>query len=191
VSPLTSGTYDVVAVAIKGNTAYGVTITTGVSAGAAMGDIPLTSVGNIATINGTVTAQTAGTTGATAFIAVSALQKVTVGGGDVNFVIPLATQGAVTIPLVTEAGTCPTNTFCKGYSMILPAAKPALGTFSLANPSWTAPVAGADYFINGMATQPSGNGQPDCTPSAKTTVAVPVVAGDTKTAAQLDFTGCS
>ena len=98
---------------------------------------------------------------------------------------------AVTIPLVTEAGTCPTNTFCKGYSMILPAAKPALGTFSLANPSWTAPVAGADYFINGMATQPSGNGQPDCTPSAKTTVAVPVVAGDTKTAAQLDFTGCS
>ncbi len=186
------GGYDVVAVGISGTTAYAMTITTGVNAGAIMGDIPLTAMGTKATINGVVTAVNATPAGTIADISLSALQEVTINSVTVRFVVPLAAQGAVTVPLATESNaSCPTGTFCKSYEMVLPAATPALGAFSRTSPSWSTPAAGTSYFINGVATVPGHSDQADCNPSNQTTpTAVAVVAGDTKTAPRLDFTAC-
>ncbi len=191
VSPLASGAYNVVVVAIKKDqtVAYAATITTGVTPGAIMGKIPVNAAGVPTTIQGQVTAQNASQAGTIADVSLSALQQVTANTGDVKFIIPLALQAAVTVPLSID-GTqgCPAGTNCKSYSMVIPGAKPYVGAFTQTNPSW-AQAASSDYFINAQATVPGHSDQTDCAQPSQTVGPV-VITGPSVTAPVIQFTGC-
>src|SRR5579859_5714565 len=129
--PVPAGSYDVVAVAVNGvNVEYAATITTAVSPGTALGNIPLiatvgtnTGPGSIA---GTVTTST-GTAATAADLAISALQQ----ASSLTFTIPLAQQSSATATATTQAATsCAANTDCATYTLSVPGVNPTMGTFS-------------------------------------------------------------
>jgi hypothetical protein len=199
--PLPMGTFDVVGVAIDGNgVAYNATVLLNATAGASLGKIPLVAETGMdtgpATIEGTVTA-TAGAAGASVDVAMSALQAVTLSGGATRQVsIPL--QGASTVNVATAAGmSCPMNTNCANYTLIVPASNPSVGTFSTSGTTFAAPAAGDVLFsVEGRSFAPMSGGTPICSPARQTTdkdsldMPLKVTAGATVTAKRLDFTGC-
>ncbi len=192
VDELPSGTYDVVAVAIdSNNVAYAATITTGVAPGTALGNVKMYPAAAPAIINGQVTTNVP-TNPDGVDVALSAIQGVTIGSSTVNFFVPLAKQGAVSAPLsIDSAQGCPPNTFCKSYTMEVPAANPTVGAFSVSGTNYQAGSGTATYAINAQATVPKSSGTPDCLPdSNKTTPTFTVTAGQPTTAPTINFTGC-
>jgi len=180
-----------VAVAVNGaNLEYAATITTGVSPGTALGNVPLiatvgtnTGPGSIA---GTVT--TTGTAATAADLTISALQQ----ASSVTFTIPLAQQSSATATATTQASTsCATNTDCATYTLSVPGVNPTVGTFSSNGTSYTAGAAGAaSYTVEAQAFIPQSGGKADCTPPVQTTAALSVSPGQTTQAPALTFTGC-
>ncbi len=191
VSSLDNASYDVVAVAINPNTntAYGMTITTGVNPGTVMGNIPLKSAGVPTTISGQVTAAPAVQTGPAAIVTFSALQQVTINSTNLKFIVPLALQAGVTMPLSVD-GTqgCSAGTNCNTYSLEVPGIAPLVGAFSQTSPAWTQ-AASSDYFLTAQATSPTVSGQPYCSQPNQNfgpiTITGPSVAGPT-----INFTVC-
>jgi len=162
--PLPAGTYDVVAAARTASHTYNATVTLEVPLGRDMGDIPLVSeAGGPATIEGTVTTQiqtgtppTISLTGMEAIVELVALQAVS---GDVF------TGLKVTVPLfagssprvVTADSACPDDTFCGGYSLVVPASNPQVGTFSSPPTSYEQYMpesGGVEYYVNARAYLP-------------------------------------
>ena len=211
--PLAMGAvFDVVSDALTSSgtttTAYDATVVLNVPAGTSLGPVPLVaetpategaSTGP-GTIQGTVTAIN-GTTGAIIDADVSALQSVTVSSTSHTFTVPLFAGSMAADVMVTSSMPCPTGApkgaFCASYTLVVPASNPTIGTFSAGKTTITAPATGdVLYSVEADASNPASDAAM-CSPSSQTTskdsTAVPlkVTPGTTKTAAELDFTGCS
>jgi hypothetical protein len=190
--PVPAGSYDVVAVAANGvNVEYAATITTGVSPGTALGNVPLiatvgTNMGP-GSIAGTVTTST-DTAATAADVTISALQQ----ASSLTFTIPLAQQSSATATATTQASaSCATNTDCATYTLSVPGVNPTIGTFSSNGTSYTAGATGAaSYTVEAQTFVPQSGGKPDCSPSVQTTAALSVSPGQTTQASALTFTGC-
>jgi hypothetical protein len=196
--PVPAGSYDVVATAISStNVIYAATLTTGVSVGASLGNIPLIAAQAPAGVAGQVTTST-GSAGTAADISLSALQTATVGTSTVTFTVPLTAQSSGTASLATAAGaSCAANTDCVAYTLQLPGAPANAGSFSASGTTWTqATAATVDTTVEADAFVPSSGGTPDCTPAVETTTQTSAAAalslgpGLSLTAATLAFTGC-
>ena len=202
--PLPSGNYDVVVTASTATTTYNATATLQVPLGTALGDIalvPETGATTPSTINGLVTTATATPAATSADITLYALQSATPPGGSaVTVTIPLF-AGSTSFPLVTAASTatltCPTNTDCANYTLLVPGSNPRAGTFSSSGTSYSAPTGNAAYSIEADVT--ASDGTADCSSSTLTITtdnATPtpnplaVAPGGTVTAATATFTGC-
>ncbi len=190
------GTYDVVVTAMSGDgtVGYATAITTGVVPGTALGTIALAKAGAPVSVTGNVTSQNGANPAAGTAVdaSLAAWQKVSLGGSTVNVVIPLAMQSAVVVPVPTESNaSCPANTFCKSYTMVLPAANPAVGTFAASGTKYVAGSGEIDYFVNATATVPQSGGTADCSPSSITVGPIVITPGTTPvTAPVIGFTGC-
>ena len=70
--------------------------------------------------------------------------------------IPLF-AGSTSFPLVTAASTatltCPTNTDCANYTLLVPGSNPRAGTFSSSGTSYSAPTGNAAYSIEADVTE--------------------------------------
>ncbi len=205
--PVPMGTFDLVAVGqdVAGGVTYGATVMTGVSGGNSLGMIPLIAqpAGSTAqgTIEGVVTSENAGA-GVSVDAALGALQTVDVGGGTMRDVtIPLFNMSVSNVPTamtpVAAFATCPANTFCEGYSLLVPAQNPSIGTFSSGGTMFSTPAAGDVLFkVEANAFLPMSGGTATCTPPTRIVTedsmaaALKVLSGMTTTAKQIDFTGC-
>ena len=199
--PVDSGqTYDVVAVAIDGaNVAYAATITTGVQAGNTLGNVPMYATTGAsaapASITGVVTS-TGSSGGTVVDLTVSALQQVTLNSSNINFTIPLAGQAppgaTATLSTAPSGGSlvCPAGTDCAQYTLAVPAVNPTLGIFATGGTTYTPGATGAvNYTVEAQAFNPASAGATFCTSPVQTTT-VAVTAGQSVTAAALNFTGC-
>jgi hypothetical protein len=171
--PLPTGTYDVVVSAKNLTNPYNSTITLGVGAGTAIGDIPLYPATGTGTIKGNVTADITGP-GQEVYIDISALKYA---------ILSLPTL-RVTIP--GFSGSTPTTVtaldgILTNYSLSVPTGNVYVGAFSGAGIIYS-PVAGG-YFINAEAK--------NCTQSSQSTGELSVTPGGEVTASNITFTGCS
>lgn len=191
--PVPDGSYDVVAVAIDGNgVAYAATVTTGVQPGTTMGDVPLiaTTGANTgpATITGNVTTST-GSAPAATDIQLAALQTIT---GGTMVTVPLAAQSASTASLTTASGACPANTDCASYTIEVPGVNPNVGAFNAGGTTYSQDTVNpVTYTMDGLAFIVSSGGTSDCTPSEQKATPVTVTPGNSTSAPDLVFTGCT
>ena len=195
--PVPSGTYDVVVVALDGsNNAFAATVNTGVQPGNSLGNVPLvTTGGTAASITGQVTTST-GAAGTAADISLSALQPVP--GQSLSITVPLPAQSATTLSFPTAAdASCPANTLCAGYTVMVPGAHPNVGAFSSGGTTYTQNTVDPVVFtLEGQAVVPMSGGTADCTPPLLSTSnqfgggSLTVTPAASLTAETLAFTGC-
>jgi hypothetical protein len=193
--PVAPGTYDVIAIALNGGTAYAATVTTGVQPGNTLtgsSKVKLKAAGAQATINGTATTTSGTNTAIAEDVTVVPLQMVSA-----NLLIPIPKFGASTVTTITTAvpnppsHICTSNTVaCNGYSLLVPAGNPNVGAFNPNGTTYTQAPAPVSYLVDGQAAS--------CSPSEEQTnqQANPpggplnVSAGGTVTASTLAFSGC-
>jgi hypothetical protein len=202
--PLPTGTYDVVAVAVSGNVAYGPTVLLNVPAGTAAGLIPVTPQTGASTAQGTLqgVVSSAGAAGGISIdAAMSALQSVALPGGATRPVtiptLPGSTETVATVATPQNV-VCPANTFCEQYTLNLPASNPSVGNFSMAGTTFAGPAAGDVLFtLDARAFATMSGGTPTCSPSRLTTdkdqadQPLKLAGGTSVTPKTLSFTGCS
>jgi len=207
--PLPAGaTFDIVATASNGaGVAYNATVVLNVPGGSNVGNIPLQpeagGATGPATLKGNVTAANGGSAG-TIDAAVTAQQAVTVSGGGTLMVAIPGLPGSTSNISVdsTSSSTCSSigvsGANCAGYTLLLPASNPEVGTFSGGTVTYTPPAGGnVAYTVQVDAFAPGGGGTTTCSPSRQTTnlnsTSAPLVvtAGTTTQVQELDFTGCS
>jgi hypothetical protein len=203
--PVPEGDFDVVAAA-KDNSGvtYNATVTLGVSAGAAIGEIPMVPETGTDTGPGTINGEVSTTSGSpsTAVIVLSPLQDVS---SDASMLMTIPTFGEspltfTTVPHDTDGAVCTdtTGTNCFNYTLMVPASDPQVGTFS-ADGTEYAPANDSEeveYQVLAEAFVPDTE-EANCDPSsliadeddAANTLAV--TAGTPVTAERLDFTGCA
>jgi hypothetical protein len=192
--PLPTGNYDIVIAALSTTgVMYHATITFGVSAGTAIGTIPLVRASH--TAPGVITGQVTTDAGAAgADIALSALQTVTpTGSAPIQVTIPLVAESAANVATERTSGSaCPGGTACATYLLTVPASNPLVGTFAAAGTTYAGP-AGGDvlYNVNAQAFIPGMAGTPDCSPAGLVTSPVGVSAGAVSQAGALAFTACT
>jgi uncharacterized protein DUF4382/carboxypeptidase family protein len=200
--PLPAGNYDFVVAALASSVAYNATVTFNVPLGTALtGSNAIQLVAETGTTGpGTITGQITTTTGSAATAAdvtLLALQSATPSGGSaIPVTIPLFT-GSTAFPLPTAAGTCPVNTDCATYTLIVPASNPSVGTFNSAGTSYSTPAAPPiPYSLEADATTAASTPTADCSPSSVTVSMdnasnpLAVTAGGSVTAATIALTGC-
>ncbi len=173
--PLPSESFEVVADASvptqTGTIGYNATITFGVPSGTAMGKIPIVAETGVNTSPATITGQITTTTGMAPTQADISLAAFQLSNGVLVTIPPLASSA----PDVTtqSVATCPPNTDCVGYTLIVPSSNPSVGIFSV-NPatSYSIPAGPPiSYSINAQAFNISSSlnpGAPDCSPSSLT-----------------------
>jgi hypothetical protein len=207
--PLPAGsTFDIVATAINGGgVAYNATVVLNVAGGSNVGNIPLQpETGGMtgpAMLKGNVTATNGGSAG-TIDAAATAQQGVTVSGGGTLMVAIPALPGSTNNVSVddTSASSCTSigvsGANCAGYTLLVPASNPEVGTFSGGTATYTPSTAGnVAYTVRVDVFAPGGGGTTSCSPSTQTTnlnsTSAPLVvtAGTTTQVQELDFTGCS
>ena len=197
--PVAAGSYDVVVTAINGaGVAYAATVITGVQSSSALGKLPLTPAMAPASVMGMITSST-GSSATSVELTLSALQSITVNGGNLLVTVPLAAQSTSTAALMTAPGaSCPANADCVSYTLEVPASNPSVGSFSSSgSQSPAAPISGpVSYTVDALAFQPGSAGQADCSPSelqtSQTSSNMPltVSAGMSSNAATLEFSAC-
>jgi hypothetical protein len=138
--------------------------------------------------------------GASIDAAVSALQSVMVSGTSHTFTVPLF-PGTNSVIQVTSSISCPMGSpagaFCAGYSLIVPASNPNVGTFAAGNVTFAAPAVGdVLYTVEADATN-STSSAAICSPASQSiskdlnNQPLKVLPGATTNAARIDFSGCS
>jgi len=179
-------------VAVNGaGLSYAATVTTGVSPGNALGNIPMNPVIGPNTTEGYIVGAvtTAGGDSATsADITLSALQSI----GNIQITVPLAQEASATATLATISdASCPINTDCASYTLDLPGVNPTVGAFNPAGTSYSNGAPGsAIYTVEAQAFVPGSGGTQDCSPPVISTPAQTVSPGSTTKAPTLAFTGC-
>ena len=190
--PVPAGIYDLIAVAVSGaGVSYAATVTTGVSPGNALGNVPMnpvigpnTSEGSIV---GLITTTSAGSA-TSADVTLSALQST----GDILVTVPLAQEMSAIATLATVSdASCPNNTDCATYTLDLPGVNPTVGAFNTSGTSYSNGAAGsAIYTVEAQAFVPGSGGVPDCSSPVISTPAQIVSPGTTTKAPTLAFAGC-
>jgi hypothetical protein len=201
--PSPNGTYDVVAVTVDGTgKAYAATITTGVSAGTQLGNIPMkpdtAANPQVATINGTITSVNATNTAQPVDASISALHPALINGANVMVTVPLVPQTGTTVSVATTAGgSCPANTACATYALGVPSQLPNIGAFvSGGTTTYTQAPGGATYTVEGRGFVVGSGGTANCTPPIVTTTQdnnaqpLAVIAAGSVTAATLNLASC-
>jgi hypothetical protein len=199
--PVPSGSYEIVAVGVDGSgVAYSAGVETGVSPGDAAGVIPILPVGQMATIEGSVTSQNSATppAGTAADIQLSALQ--TEGSSGLIITIPMlpaATSANAGAYLTAPGGNCASNTDCADYSLSVPGGYANVGAYTANGATFTlAAGAPASYTVDALAFVPQSGGTPDCSKSelqtnqSTTQGSLSATPGSTEMATTLAFTGC-
>ncbi len=193
--PVPAGIYDVViaSIAVNANvvTTYAPTITLNVQPGNTLGNVPMTAVTGASTapasITGRVTTQNAASPAGAAptDVTLAVLQQAPVSGTTNSFIIPLAQQSSATAVVSTTADvSCPAGVACANYTLSVPAAGPAVGTFSASGTTYSDPVLGiANYTIRGEPAL-------SCTPATAVTSPVSVSPGGSSAASALTFNAC-
>jgi hypothetical protein len=192
--PTGAGNFDVVADALVDGIAYNATVIFDVLPGTAMGNIPIiaeTGDGSPAQISGQIRTTT-GSAATQANINISALQSVSL-QPDNNISVTIPPLGSSTPNVTTQAGDCPENTDCAGYTLIVPASNPSFKKFTETNYYGIAPGPSIDYTVNARAftipTSKNPDPEPNCSPSSLP-ADVTVEAGGTYKNVNFDFTGC-
>ena len=175
-----AGTYDVVvdaSVTASGLTAtYAATVTFGVPASAALGQIPLvyefgstTPNGNPVPISGTVSSSGASAVPSKVDVTLSTLLSVIPQVGQVKFLtIPTFAQSTTSITTIPAGPTCAINIACATYSLLVPAGNYSSATFSASgtvyNLSQQQPP-DVTYTVEAKAFAHGSGLTPTCTPS--------------------------
>lgn len=223
--PVMPGTYDVVVNAYNPTTkvAYNVAVETGVQPGDTTGNIPLTSATwSTATLTGVATTQGTTSNAVPVDLNFYPLEANPVSGSTTTaFTVPLLQDPPVsemaTLPQVESATptytdaagnatTCPANTACATFSMLVPQSGISVYNYSSGGPTpagTTYSTLLASYTVDALAYQVNSNPQAaDCTkPELTTSAGLSISAGSTagvtlaantttSTPSVLNFTGC-
>ena len=200
--PVPQGNYDVVAGGLRTDTGapYAATATLVVPAGTALGDVPLlltAQTNSGTTISGTATTSTFVNNSAqptSADITISALQLITVNvTGATNLTIPILGAPAAALNIATQAAlTCPANTDCAGFSVLVSPANPNFGVFNSAGTQYSQNAGLVNYSMEGTAFAPLSAAAPDCNPSFQSSNVNNVTPGEILdfTMLPLSFNGC-
>jgi len=193
--PVAPGTYDVIAIALNGGTAYAATVTSGVQPGNTLtgpANIKLIPAGAQATIQGTVTTTSATNTAIAEDLTVVPLQAVST-----NLLIPIPQFGSSPTTTITTAvpnppsHTCSSSTVaCNDYTVLVPAGSPNVGVFNPTGTSYMQAPAPVNYIGDGDAGACSPTEEQTNQQASPPGGLLTVTAGNTFTASTLAFTGC-
>jgi hypothetical protein len=196
--PVPAGSYDLVVAAVNGvGIFYAATVTTGVQASTAVGNIPVTPEPNTngantgpASLTGLV--QTSGSSGPVSeIVALSALQTVGINGSNVLVTIPLVQQSVATANVTTTNGTSCQNGFdCVSFTLAVPGVNAFVGTFSGTSTQYVQGTGTTNYNVDGQPV-PNADGTSVCGQTEVKSNTVAVTPGKTFPVATLSFTGCS
>ena len=194
--PVPAGAYDLVVAAVNGaGVFYAATVTTGVQASTAVGNIPLTpqpgsgaSTGP-ASLTGVV--QTSGTSGAVSeIVTLSALQTVGIAGSNLLVTIPLVQQSVATSNVTTASGaSCSGGFDCIDFTLAVPGVNAFVGSFIGSGTLYVQSTVGS-YTVDGQPV-PHADGTPVCGQTDLMSNSLTVTPGNPFPAGTLSFTGCS
>ena len=196
--PVPTGSYDLVVVAVNGaGIFYAATVTTGVQASTAVGDIPVTPESNAngantgpASLTGVV--QTGSLSGPVSeIITLSALQTVGINGSNVLVTIPLVQQSVATANVTTTSGaSCQSGFDCTDFTLAVPGVNAFVGSFSGASTQYSQGAGAVSYNADGQPV-PHADGTPVCGETEVKSNTVTVTPGKSFPVGALSFTGCS
>jgi Carboxypeptidase regulatory-like domain len=196
--PVPTGSYDLVVIAMNGaGLLYAATVTTGVQASTAVGNIPVTPESNA---NGTITGpasltgvvQTGGASGPVSeIITLSALQTVGINGSNVLVTIPLVQQSDATANVTTtNSASCPSGFDCTDFTLAVPGVNAFVGSFSGASTQYSQGAGAVSYNADGQP-EPNADGTPVCGQTEVKSGTVTVTPGNTFPVGTLSFTTCT
>jgi hypothetical protein len=194
--PVPAGSYDLVVAAVNGGGVfYAATVTTGVQAGTAVGNIPLNPEpsGNganagAASLTGLV--QTNGSSGAVSeTVALSALQTVDIAGSNLLVTIPLVQQSVATSNVTTGSGASCGGFDCIDFTLAVPGVNAFVGSFVGSGTLYVQSIGGS-YIVDGQPV-PHADGTPVCGQTDMMSSPVTVTPGNPFPVGTLSFTGCS
>ena len=195
--PVPAGTYDLVVTAVNGSGVfYAATVTAGVQASTAVGNIPVTPEPGTGTSTGpaslTGVVQTGGSSGAVSeIVTLSALQTVSINGSNVLFTIPLVQQSVATANVTTASGaSCQSGFDCASFTLAVPGVNAFVGSFSSTGTQYTQGSGAVTYNVDAQPV-PLADGTPVCGQTEMKSNAVAVTPGNTFATGTLSFTGCS
>ena len=195
--PVPAGAYDLVVVAVNGaGVFYAATVTTGVQASTAVGNIPVNpepsangaSTG-AASLTGVV--QTTGSTGAVSeIVTLSALQTVGISGSNLLVTIPLVQQSVATSNVTTTSGaSCSGGFDCIDFTLAVPGVNAFVGSFVAGGTPYVQSTGGS-YTVDGQPV-PLADGTPVCGQTDVMSGPLTVTPGNSFPAGTLSFTNCS
>jgi hypothetical protein len=195
--PVPAGTYDLVVSAVDGaGVFYAATVTTGVQASTAVGNIALNpepSANGASTAPASLTGvvQTSGSSGGVSeIVTLSALQTVGITGSNLLITIPLVQQSVATSNITTVSGvSCQGGFDCVDFTLAIPGVNAFVGAFAGSSTVYVQSTGGS-YTIDGRPV-PLADGTPVCGQTDVTSNPVTVTPANSFPAGTLSFTGCS
>ncbi len=195
--PVPAGTYDLVVAAVNGaGVFYAATVTTGVQASTAVGNIPVnpepsTNGASTAAASLTGVVQTSGSSGAVSeIVTLSAVQTVGITGSNLLITIPLVQQSAATSNVTTAGGaSCQGGFDCVDFTLAVPGVNAFVGAFAGASTLYVQSTGGS-YTVDGQPV-PLADGTPVCGQTDVSSSPLTVTPGNSFPVGTLSFTGCS
>ena len=194
--PVPAGSYDLVVAAVNGGGVfYAATVTTGVQAGTAVGNIPLNPEpsGNgantgAASLTGVV--QTSGSSGAVPeIVTLSALQTVGITGSNLLVTIPLVQQSVATSNVTTASGASCGGFDCIDFTLAVAGVNAFVGSF-IGSGTLYVQSTGGSYIVDGQPVA-HADGTPVCGQTDLMSNSLTVTPGNPFPAGTLSFSGCS
>jgi hypothetical protein len=195
--PVPAGAYDLVVAAVNGGGVfYAATVTTGVQASTAVGNIPVnpepsTNAASTAGASLTGVVQTSGNSGALSeIVTLSALQTVGISGSNLLVTIPLVQQSVATSNVTTASGvSCLGGFDCVDFTLAVPGVNALAGAFAGASTVYVQSTVGS-YTVDGQPV-PHADGTPVCGQTDVMSIPLTVTPGNPFPVGTLSFTGCS
>jgi Domain of unknown function (DUF4382) len=195
--PVPAGAYDLVVAAVNGSGVfYAATVTTGVQASTAVGNIPVNpepsaNGANTGAASLTGVVQTSGSSGAVSeIVTLSALQTVGVTGSNLLITIPLVQQSVATANVTTASGaSCSGGFDCIDFTLAVPGVNAFVGSFIGSGTLYVQSTIGS-YTVDGQPV-PHADGTPVCGQTDLMSNSLTVTPGNPFPAGTLSFTGCS
>lgn len=194
--PVPAGAYDLVVAAVNGSGVfYAATVTTGVQASTAVGNIPVNpepaNGANTGAASLTGVVQTSGSSGAVSeIVTLSALQMVGITGSNLLITIPLVQQSVATSNVTTASGaSCSGGFDCIDFTLAVPGVNAFVGSFMGSGTLYVQSTIGS-YTVDGQPL-PHADGTPVCGQTDLMSNSLTVMPGNPSPAGTLSFTGCS
>ncbi len=195
--PVPAGAYDLVVAAVNGaGVFYAATVTTGVQAGTAVGNIPVNpepsaNGANTGAASLTGMVQTSGSSGTVSeVVTLSALQTVGISGSNLRVTIPLVQQSVATSNVTTAGGaSCSGGFDCIDFTLAVPGVNAFVGSFIGSGTTYVQSTRGS-YIVDGQPV-PHADGTPVCGQTDVSSSPLTVTPGNSFPAGTLSFTGCS